>query len=195
MLDPNPSREHVPRPSRRARLLADAAHRRCFTALAVVATLLLVAALASADDVTGSAGAWGVGLVAWTLVEYLLHRLLFHLPRRHLLEVLGARQHLDHHARPDRHPISKPMHLTLPAIAIAAATAALVSPPALAVVAGLVAGYLVYELLHVAAHVLPEDHPLPGVQRWHLAHHRDPRSGFGITSPVWDHVLGTTPRR
>lgn len=84
------------------------------------------------------------------------------------------------------------MHLTLPAIAIAAGSSALLGPLPLALVAGLVAGYLGYELLHVAAHVLPDDHPLPAVQRWHLAHHRDARRAFGITSPAWDHAFGTT---
>ena len=82
-------------------------------------------------------------------------------------------------------------HLTLPAIGVASTAAWLVGPIALAVVSGLVGGYLAYELLHVAAHVLPEDHPFPALQRGHLAHHRDARAWFGITSPVWDHVMGT----
>lgn len=181
--------------SRLSRLIDAPPHRRCFGALAILEVGLVVLALASTPlapaALASAALAWLGGVAGWTLVEYLLHRFAFHLPRAHPLSRLGARQHLDHHDAPDRAPITKPMHLTLPAIGVAAASAWLVGPMALAVVSGLVAGYLAYELLHVAAHVLPRDHPFPALQRGHLQHHRDPGAWFGITSPVWDHVMGT----
>lgn len=181
----------TPRRSRVARLLDAPAHRRCFAALAAAEGCLLGAAIARSTDVVSTIALWAAGLAAWTLVEYVLHRGLFHVPRTHPLSVMGARQHLDHHDAPSRLPISKPLHLTLPAIAIAGGVAWVVGPFALAVVAGLVAGYLGYEAMHVGAHVLRGDHPWPAQQRRHLGHHRDDGAWFGITNPLWDHILRT----
>lgn len=186
-----PLADATPR-SRLARLLEAPAHRRCFAALVIAEAVATTAAIAKAQDVAAIAGAWTAGLAAWTLIEYVLHRVLFHLPRTHPLSVLGARQHLDHHDAPSRCPISKPLRLTMPAIAIAIAIAWVLGGLALAVCAGLIAGYLVYEVMHVGAHVLHDDHPWPAQRRRHLAHHGDPGRWFGITNPLWDRVFGTT---
>ena len=88
-------------------------------------------------------------------------------------------------------PITKPLHLTLPTHALALALASTLGEFGLAAAAGLIAGYLVYELGHVAAHVLVADHPWPRLQAQHLAHHVDDSRAFGITTGVWDGVFGT----
>jgi sterol desaturase/sphingolipid hydroxylase (fatty acid hydroxylase superfamily) len=177
-------------------MLEHPVHRRCFVVLGALALGLIVGAIMRGVGIGAAFGLWLLGLLGWTFVEYLLHRFAFHLPRSHPLALLGARQHLDHHDAPSRLPISKPLQLTLPAIAIGVGTiAALGGAPGLAVSGGLVSGYFGYELLHVAAHVLVQDHPLRSVQRSHLEHHRDPASRFGITSPLWDAVLGTLGKR
>ena len=182
--------------SRLARMLAHPEHRRCFAVLGTLALGLLVAAIVRGVGIPAALGLWLLGLLGWSFIEYLLHRFAFHLPRSHPLAVLGARQHLDHHDAPSRLPISKPLQLTLPAIAIGVGTiAALGGAPGLALSSGLVSGYFGYELLHVAAHVLVRDHPIRSVQRSHIEHHRDPQARFGITSPLWDAVLGTLRKR
>ncbi|MCY1057504.1 sterol desaturase family protein [Nannocystis sp. SCPEA4] len=167
----------------------------------VFATLLIgeasLCALASATPCAAFVGAWLLGLALWTLLEYLLHRFAFHLPPTHPLALFGARQHFDHHAAPERTPITKPLVLTAPALLAGHAAVSWLTGSSLVAPlwAGLVAGYLGYEVMHVAAHALaPEEHPLPSFQRAHLDHHVDIRSNFGITSPLWDVLLGTRRR-
>ena len=174
------------------RLLACPQHALTYAALLVGQALLL--ASASATPPLAFAGLWLLGLATWTLLEYLLHRFAFHLPPAHPLARFGARQHHDHHLAPGRTPITKPLALTGSALLagyVAAswlAGADLVAP----LWAGLVAGYLGYEIMHVAAHVLAAtEHPLPSFQRAHLDHHFDIANNFGITSPLWDLLLGT----
>jgi 4-hydroxysphinganine ceramide fatty acyl 2-hydroxylase len=168
-----------------------------------IALLLLVeSGLVTACQLTGASLATcalygGAGLFAWTFVEYLLHRFLFHLPPGHPLAFAGARMHHDHHVDPSRGPVVKPPALTLAAFAatFAVAVASLGMARAAPLWSGLIAGYLVYELSHLAAHRLGEErHPWPAQRRRHLRHHDDASLGFGISSPLWDRVLGTGHR-
>lgn len=158
---------------------------------------MLVGATLTASCTAGRAVALvAFGLLAWTLLEYISHRALFHLPREHVLARFGARMHLDHHDDPHRTPITKPLGLTAPMIAMATSAAAVLANWSLYIVAGTVLGYLVYELLHVAAHVLGDDvHPWPRLRRWHLGHHAEPTAQFGITTRIWDELLGTSRGR
>ncbi len=170
-------------------------HALTFAALILgEAALWIVWAETSTLPIFSSAGLWAAGVLTWTLLEYLLHRFAFHLPPAHGLSIFGARQHFEHHTNAGHTPITKPLLLTLPALALGyAATIGLTSLDlATPIWSGLIAGYLGYEVLHVAAHMLGSDeHPLPGFQRAHLDHHRDISRNFGITSPLWDRILGT----
>ena len=133
------------------------------------------------------------GAASWTLVEYLLHRFVFHgsSPRS-----IGAGEHRQHHARPDY--FAPWWQKALVALVVTAAVL-----PALAFVAGaeislwftlgFIAMYLLYEVLHRRAHTQP---PRGRYGRWrrrnHFAHHfGDPGRAHGVTSPVWDRVFGT----
>ena len=177
--------------SRLARMLSHADHRRCYAVLVLVELGVLAVAAWRAPGALALGLVWLGGVAAWTLLEYLLHRFVFHIPRTSPLSALGSRQHLDHHDAPSRLPITKPLCLTLPAIVIGVGVVSTLGPLGLAVAAGLVAGYLGYELAHVAAHVLVGDHPLPNLQALHLQHHIEPGRAFGITNGVWDRVFGT----
>jgi sterol desaturase/sphingolipid hydroxylase (fatty acid hydroxylase superfamily) len=175
------------------RLMACPQHLRCFAAL-----MTLEACLVAGAGVVQGPGrlvwTWAVGLGGWSLAEYLLHRFVFHIPAEHPLAGLGARLHHEHHRQPDALPITKPLRLTLPVLVAMAAAAILVAPGSLGLVAGFVAGYFLYEVAHVAAHVLGDAHPLPGLQAAHLGHHRyRVDRAFGITSPLWDRVFSTRP--
>jgi len=133
------------------------------------------------------------GAVGWTLMEYVLHRFVFHgaSARR-----LGAKEHRRHHAQVD---YFAPWWQK--AMAAVVTTAMLL--PLLALLAGVQAGsvatlgfiamYLLYEVLHRRAHT-----HAPGGRygRWrrknHFAHHfADPRLAQGVTTPFWDAVFGT----
>jgi sterol desaturase/sphingolipid hydroxylase (fatty acid hydroxylase superfamily) len=61
--------------------------------------------------------------------------------------------------------------------------------------AGLVTGYVCYDMLHYAMHHFRLTSPvLAFLRRHHMQHHAvswDKR--FGVSSPLWDHVFGTEP--
>ena len=145
------------------------------------------------------------GAASWTLVEYALHRGAMHEMRG---RGLPSVEHLGHHADVTYFsPASKK-------IASAAATTAVAYPPMVAIVGrrravaftvGLITMYFGYEIAHRRTHTHP---PRGRYGRWarrnHLHHHfGSPMRNFGVTSPLWDRLLGsydepgvvTVPRR
>lgn len=133
------------------------------------------------------------GLALWTLLEYVLHRFVFH---DGALGDALSRDHLRHHAEVDWFaPLQ--LRLGLAAVilpALAALSLALTGGPfAAGLLAGVVGGWIGYEVLHRRIHVAA---PLNRYGRWarrhHLAHHFG-SAGFnhGVTSPLWDLAFGT----
>jgi sterol desaturase/sphingolipid hydroxylase (fatty acid hydroxylase superfamily) len=133
------------------------------------------------------------GAFAWTLAEYVLHRVVFH---ELSYAALGAREHRRHHAEPDYFAPAWQKALAglvvtgllLPGISLLAGLAT-----GAAFTAGFLAMYLAYEVLHRRCHTHP---PRGAYGRWrrrnHFAHHfADPGRGHGVTTPLWDHVFGT----
>lgn len=133
------------------------------------------------------------GVMGWTLLEYGLHRWVFH---RSLLGRRAAREHLTHHARPD-YFASLRMKLGLAAVIlvpiVALSVLAMGVSLGTSVPVGIVAGWLVYEVIHRRIHVAA---PRGAYGRWarrhHLYHHfgRADRN-HGVTTPIWDVVFGT----
>jgi sterol desaturase/sphingolipid hydroxylase (fatty acid hydroxylase superfamily) len=64
------------------------------------------------------------------------------------------------------------------------------------VFAGLVFGYVCYDMLHYATHHFPMKRGvLLWLKQYHLRHHyKDDHVGYGISSPLWDYVFRTTRR-
>ena len=62
--------------------------------------------------------------------------------------------------------------------------------------AGLLTGYLVYDMTHYATHHLTMKWGfLKFLKRYHLLHHyKTPDDRYGISSPLWDFVFGTRPK-
>jgi len=134
------------------------------------------------------------GAFGWTLAEYGLHRFVFH---ETPVGWLGAREHQLHHARVDYFAPGWQKALAALAVSVvvtplaigAAGTAA-----GFAFSGGFIAMYVGYEVLHRRAHTHGPRGPYGRwLRRNHFAHHfRDPRRAHGVTSPLWDHVFGTT---
>ncbi|MEZ5570909.1 MAG: sterol desaturase family protein [Halioglobus sp.] len=137
-----------------------------------------------------------LGAVLWTLLEYVLHRFVFH---ARSARGLGATEHRKHHAQ---------VNYFAPAWqkALAALVATAILLPLLSSLVGLQSGsvftlgfigmYLLYEVLHRRAHTRP---PRSRYGRWrrknHFAHHFvDPRLAQGVTTPFWDFVFATRLR-
>ena len=143
------------------------------------------------------AGLFLVGVVYWTLVEYLLHRFVFHYEPK---SAWGKRLHFTMHGVHHDYPNDSTRLVMAPAISILLAfffylTPQLIVGSALtpAIFAGQVFGYICYDTLHYATHHLPMKRgPFAWLKKHHLRHHYgDMHTGYGVTSPLWDIVFGT----
>jgi sterol desaturase/sphingolipid hydroxylase (fatty acid hydroxylase superfamily) len=139
-----------------------------------------------------------VGLLVWTLIEYLLHRfLLHHRPQAPALLAVVEKLHLGHHRDPrDEAKITVPVSASLPIAGGLLALYRLISGSwemAALLLVGSIAGYLYYEWVHFWIHCGDRS------GRWlrrrranHFFHHfKDQRRCFGVTTPLWDLLLGT----
>jgi sterol desaturase/sphingolipid hydroxylase (fatty acid hydroxylase superfamily) len=136
------------------------------------------------------------GALFWTLVEYVVHRLIFHYqPRSAWGKWLAYLLHGAHHDYPmDSTRLVTPLSASVPlAILFFLLFRLVVAPYHLAVFTGFVAAYLAYDVIHYAIHHWPMRSRLARwLKRHHLRHHfADPETGFGVSSPLWDCVFGT----
>ncbi|MEQ1694198.1 MAG: sterol desaturase family protein [Hyphomicrobiaceae bacterium] len=131
----------------------------------------------------------GAGAVAWTFVEYLVHRWLYH----HVPYFKTI--HEMHHAEPEA-LIGAP-----PVIGVVLVFSMFYVPvfpfnpiAASGVAAGALIGYTGYMLVHHAAHFwsVPQGTWLYEARRHHALHHfHSEECNFGIITSFWDHMFGT----
>jgi dihydroceramide fatty acyl 2-hydroxylase len=141
------------------------------------------------------------GLGVWTLTEYWLHRLVFHWEPDNKW---GRRMHFIIHGVHHDHPNDRLRLVMPPAVSIPLALLFLLAfsaifgtPAAYPLFAGLLAGYLVYDYTHYHVHHhRPRTELGRRLREQHMRHHfQDHRFGFGVSSPLWDVVFRTLPRR
>lgn len=141
------------------------------------------------------------GFVIWTLSEYWLHRKLFHWQPDN---AIGRRMHFIihgiHHDHPnDRLRLVMPPGASIPLALLFGAIFWLVFgvPTGFSLFAGFLIGYLTYDYTHYYLHhVVPKSAFGKRLREAHMRHHfQDHRYGFGVSSPVWDRVFGTMPRK
>ncbi|SCU88966.1 LAME_0E01772g1_1 [Lachancea meyersii CBS 8951] len=142
---------------------------------------------------------FGVGLFVWTLIEYGMHRFLFHLdeylPNNQIAYTLHFLLHGVHHYLPmDRYRLVMPPTLFV-----------LLCTPFYKLVFGLLPhywacagfaggmfGYMCYDLTHYFLHHAKLPTYLQKLKRYHMEHHyKNYELGFGVTSWFWDNVFGT----
>ena len=149
----------------------------------------------------GAFEAFGIavlGILAWSLFEYSMHRFIFHWKPE---SAWGKRfifiMHGNHHDDPQ-----DPSRLVMPP-----AAGILIALPLFFLfraVFGLslgewffatfMLGYLCYDYTHFAVHFF---RPRTGLGRWikryHMHHHfSTPEARWGVSSPLWDYVFGST---
>ncbi|KAI8625449.1 inositolphosphorylceramide-B C-26 hydroxylase [Xylariaceae sp. FL1651] len=144
---------------------------------------------------------WLFGLFIWTLVEYILHRCLFHLdyylPDNRVAITLHFLLHGVHHYLPmDRYRLVMPPTLFLvlatPFWKLAHSLFFFNWHLATAIYCGGIFGYIMYDMTHYFLH--HQNLPLwyKGLKKYHLAHHfLDYELGFGVTSAFWDRIFNT----
>lgn len=138
---------------------------------------------------------FAAGVIAWSFAEYTLHRFAFHEQRG---SWKGSVEHLRHHAGLDHRAGTTALSWTgiwLIGILGFGPVGWLLAGPAggVALGAGWVVGFYLYEYLHWAEHRYP---PRGRYGRWarrhHFHHHFSaPLMNHGVTTPVWDLVFGT----
>jgi 4-hydroxysphinganine ceramide fatty acyl 2-hydroxylase len=140
------------------------------------------------------------GLVAWTLLEWGLHRAMHLKTRWPAVTRFQFNAHLRHHQAPDdlEHSVvrltgSIPLALFFFGLGYAAFRQL---DFALIFHAGLLSGYLLYEFVHMASHAGWRIPAADAIERYHARHHyENPNLTFGVTSPLWDWVFRTRPGR
>ena len=141
------------------------------------------------DLVTG----FVVGALGWTLLEYIIHYPLGHLPKG---KTLISSEHLKHHKdvlyfTPTLMKIRGAVPLLL---LLGVAAYFLVNLfAAIGFVTAVAIGWTTYEVLHQSIHVRG---PRTRYGRWatrhHLYHHfARPNRNHGVTTPIWDFVFRT----
>ena len=138
-----------------------------------------------------------VGILTWTLLEYVIHRYVFHYqPKTRLGKLLHFIMHGVHHDYPnDATRLVMPPIISVPlAVVFYAVFFVTLGRFAPAALAGFGFGYVCYDTIHYATHHFAMKR---GVWRWlkqyHLRHHyQDDHAGYGVSSPLWDYVFKTT---
>ncbi len=139
-----------------------------------------------------------VGVLSWGLLEYVLHRFLFHYDAHSQTgKKLVYAAHLSHHDDPRAtNKLFSSLMLSAP-IATAYLLLARIATgswrAASFLFAGLTLGYFYYEWLHFRAHHRRARLRLfRYLRKYHLLHHyKTPELRFGVTSPLFDVIFGT----
>lgn len=141
-------------------------------------------------------GMFFLGMVAFTWVEYVVHRYLFHMPTyTRLREKIQYTMHGVHHEFPkDKERLAMPPLLSITISTILLLLFKVVMGDlAFSFLPGFLTGYALYLAVHYMVHAYP---PPKNIFKalWvnHSIHHyKHGEYIFGVSSPLWDYVYGT----
>ena len=140
------------------------------------------------------------GLAFWTLTEYWLHRLIFHWEPDN---AFGRRMHFIIHGIHHDHPNDKLRLVMPPSVSIPLAAlfflgfVAVLGDAGYPAFGGFMLGYLGYDYTHYYVHhFVPKTKLGKRLREAHMRHHfQDHRYGYGVSSPTWDAVFRTLPKK
>lgn len=180
---------------------------RTHIAIPVTIFFLYAAGLLYYTHTTTELG-WGLvvvlflsGTLLFTFAEYAIHRWVYHPPdnasagyRNFTYKIHGV-----HHDHPkDKQRLAMP-----PILSVVIGTLLLVifrvimHQYAFAFTAGFLAGYALYMLIHYVIHMYRAPHNIfKALWVNHAIHHySEDEILFGVSSPLWDYVFGTLPKK
>lgn len=140
------------------------------------------------------------GIVSWTIFEYLMHRYLYHmLPTNNVRGWIQYNMHGMHHEYPkDKSRLAMPpLAIIVIAFMFLFLFRLIMDDFAFGFTPGFLFGYAGYLCVHYIIHAFPPPNGMFKVL-WvnHAIHHyKDPDIAFGVSSPLWDHVFGTMPKK
>lgn len=143
---------------------------------------------------------FALGILAFTFVEYMMHKHFFHMePDTPFKDKLQYNVHGVHHDYPkDKDRLAMPPFVSAAYAAIFYLVFTLIMGDfALYFLPGFLFGYAGYLGVHYAVHAYnPPKNFLKVLWVNHAIHHyKDPDSSFGVSSPLWDYLLGTLPKK
>ena len=126
----------------------------------------------------------------------MLHRFVFHYhPKQAWAQRLHFIMHGVHHDYPsDAGRLVMPPAGSIPIVLLMYALFDWLLPAHTEVfMAGMLSGYLVYDMIHYALHHASfRSGWLKTLKQHHMRHHySDPNNGFGVSSRLWDSIMGT----
>ncbi|MFQ6113522.1 MAG: sterol desaturase family protein [bacterium] len=138
------------------------------------------------------------GMFLWTLTEYLGHRFIFHYETKsHFGNYIHHLIHGVHHDYPnDSRRLVMPPVVSIPLALLFYGLFWLLlgGTYELPCYAGFVFGYVCYDMIHYATHHFSMKTRLGmWLKHHHIRHHyQNEKLGFGVSSPLWDYIFGTT---
>lgn len=139
-----------------------------------------------------------LGLLVWTITEYLLHRFIFHY---HPTSKTGLRLHFIfhgvHHDYPkDLKRLVMPPSASIPLAMLFYLLFSLFFKNTNYMhifFSGFIAGYLCYDMIHYAIHHYNfKSNIMKKIKQHHMLHHySDDTKGFGVSSGLWDVIFNS----
>lgn len=139
------------------------------------------------------------GLLVFTLVEYVMHRFLYHLPGVYDEGKFAYAIHGIHH----KFPKDKKLLVMPPVLSVALASIILginyliFGNNGFPFTGGFLFGYAGYLSVHYIVHAFkPPKNIFKELWVNHSIHHyQDDDKAFGVSSPLWDYIFGTMPKK
>jgi sterol desaturase/sphingolipid hydroxylase (fatty acid hydroxylase superfamily) len=143
-------------------------------------------------------GFFALGLITWTLTEYLMHRYVFHFEKENkLIKAFHYAMHGHHHENPkDReHMFMPPLPSFIFVMIFFGLFYILIGQSAFYFLPGFEIGYLIYSLIHFYVHNhVASKGIMKNLWMHHAKHHyQTPEKAFGVSSTFWDWVFNTMP--
>lgn len=142
--------------------------------------------------------AYIVGILLWTLTEYIIHRWVFHYdPKTETGKKIHFLVHGIHHDYPrDATRLVMPLLVSIP-LATFFFYLFMFSFGSyyLIIFSGFVLGYVSYDSIHYATHHINLKGKFGSFLRsYHLRHHyEDEHTAYGVSTPLWDYIFRTVP--
>lgn len=150
-----------------------------------------------------------MGMYIWSLLEYVLHRFMFHsetwIPERYLY--LSFLFHGIHHLHPlDANRLVMPPSVSLPlTVLFSFVFRTVFSPTVLSLplyiisFMGGIFGYVCYDMIHYSTHHISLRNAklvpyFSSLQLRHMKHHIDSNHSYGVSNMFWDKLFGTTDK-
>jgi len=169
---------------------------KCFAVFFVMLTPLVWGVIRFADVLSYSIPVllFFIGWFMWTFTEYVLHRFWNHAKGAENSVIVQRHNH--HHTHPTDIRVSGKQRVIMLLISATLIAFSFWLSTYIMFIAGLWTGIFWFFLMHYFLHQKWAKRVFPRLVRYHVVHHcKEPDTCFGISTPWWDSLFGTTPRK